>query len=346
MPQLDALRALAVASVAYSHWVPSKLHFGLPWGPGGVQLFFVLSGFLITGILLRCRDFDAPAHAMKAFYARRFLRIFPLFYVVVFFAFVFAIESMRESVWWHVAYLSNLYFVVSGGWDGRISHFWSLAVEEQFYLLWPAVVLLVPFRYLKGSAITLCVIGIFSRFILPSLLPDVALLSVLPNSNFDALGLGAIIAMRSRDMIHFPVEKSVILAVPLYMAFVFGRAIDFEIPFHRALERTMLLLIFMWLIEASAIGFGGMVGRILENRVLLYLGRISYGLYILHNFAQLVVPPLDSLAWLGGFAEVIRVVLMALLTVSVATCSWYVMESPLNSLKRLFPYRPQTLATA
>ena len=123
----------------------------LPWGEWGVQLFFVLSGFLITGILLRCRgdeDAGGKISRMRQFYVRRFLRIFPLFYAVLFAAALLNIRPVRETLLWHVSYLSNLQMALAGGWSGPVSHFWSLAVEEQFYLLWPCLILFLPRKYL------------------------------------------------------------------------------------------------------------------------------------------------------------------------------------------------------
>ena len=120
MPQLDALRAIAVISVAFSHWVPKPFQAGLPFGSSGVQLFFVLSGFLITGILLRCRAYENPMKSLKGFYGRRFVRIFPLFYVTLLIVAILNLESIRDSIWWHVAYLSNFLFFWQQDWQGNI----------------------------------------------------------------------------------------------------------------------------------------------------------------------------------------------------------------------------------
>jgi peptidoglycan/LPS O-acetylase OafA/YrhL len=194
MPQLDGLRALAVALVAYSHWIPLKYQTFFGFGIAGVQLFFVLSGFLITGILLRCRELPERRNALRSFYARRFLRIFPLYYATLAACYVLGVNSARSSIFWHLAYLSNFYFFNLGGWEGPLSHFWSLAVEEQFYLIWPAIVLFVPQRYLAASIVGLWLSGVASRAVLPALLPETRLIIALPNMNFDALGLGAILA--------------------------------------------------------------------------------------------------------------------------------------------------------
>src|SRR5882757_1220817 len=130
--QLDGLRALSVAAVAWSHWRASWLpKTYIPWGELGVATFFVISGFLITGILLDHRTDGSRPLVLRQFYARRFLRIFPLFYAALIVALLLRADGMSETWHWHASYLSNIYFYLLG-WHGQMSHFWSLAVEEQF----------------------------------------------------------------------------------------------------------------------------------------------------------------------------------------------------------------------
>ena len=154
MPQLDSLRTIAVFGVMLHHfWPEAEIRAGLTFGFLGVQLFFVLSGFLITGILLRGREVahrtqQSARKSFGLFYARRFLRIFPLFYATLAVAWWVGLPEVRDSVFWHLAYASNIYFVHIGDWHGSISHLWSLAVEEQFYLVWPFIILLTPRRFL------------------------------------------------------------------------------------------------------------------------------------------------------------------------------------------------------
>ncbi len=138
MPQLDGLRALAVAGVLFSHAGPAIFKDAINTGPLGVKLFFVLSGFLITGILLRARPEwqqaryggaeAEPGVALRAFYARRFLRIFPLYYAVLFAITLLGLPEARETFWWNLFYSSNWYYAIYGEWRGAVSHFWSLAV--------------------------------------------------------------------------------------------------------------------------------------------------------------------------------------------------------------------------
>tara|TARA_R110002096_G_scaffold285073_9_gene478906 strand:+ start:797 stop:1846 length:1050 start_codon:yes stop_codon:yes gene_type:complete len=340
MPQLDGLRALAVAAVAFSHWLPKNYHSGLPWGPGGVQLFFVLSGFLITGILLRCREHENPWHSARAFYARRFLRIFPLFYAVLLVGFFLNIHPIRESILWHISYFSNFYFVAIGGWNGPISHFWSLAVEEQFYLFWPAVILLIPRHWLKPSLVGLIAIGLVSRFCLPILFPNASPLEALPNSNFDALGLGALLAYTTGGIISRPIVPWLFVGGPAYFGFLGLRLLDFEIPFQSELEHTAMLLFFAWVVSKASTGFHGVTGAILQLPPLLYLGKVSYGLYIFHNFASL---PVQLLAKTLDMPSIelgpTRVAMMTIFTILAASLSWHMFEYPLNKLKRHFPYK-------
>ena len=148
--QLDALRGIAVAAVAYSHWIAPRYQFGIRWGTAGVTLFFVLSGYLISGILLDCRTQSDRPFALRSFYARRFLRIFPLYDLVLLILFAVNLPPVRQTIFWHLTYLSNFYFLHHGGWHGPISIFWTLAVEEQFYLFWPAILLFVPNRAVPG----------------------------------------------------------------------------------------------------------------------------------------------------------------------------------------------------
>jgi peptidoglycan/LPS O-acetylase OafA/YrhL len=135
MPQLDSLRAIAVIGVMVHHfWPNGEVLLGLTTGFLGVQLFFVLSGFLITGILLRARDvvaagLQSTTSAIRQFYIRRLLRIFPLFYRMLAVAWIVGLPEVRDSLPWHLTYATNVYFVHIEDWHGSVSHLWSLAVE-------------------------------------------------------------------------------------------------------------------------------------------------------------------------------------------------------------------------
>ena len=151
MPQLDTLRAFAVTAVLVHHYFTWA-----NWGLGatlGVKLFFILSGFLITGILLRSRDAaTASGHKWSSlvgrFYVRRFLRIFPLYYFVVAVAATINLEPAREILPWLLTYTLNIYMANLGWFVANFAHFWTLAVEEQFYIFWPWIILFAPRNWL------------------------------------------------------------------------------------------------------------------------------------------------------------------------------------------------------
>ena len=106
---------------------------------------------------------------------------------------------MRETVFWHLSYLSNFYLFINQDWNGNVSHFWSLAVEEQFYLFWPFIVLFTSTDRLQYLFLTATIIGLFSIMLLPVFSPATHLLSVLPNHNFFALGLGALLSLKNTN---------------------------------------------------------------------------------------------------------------------------------------------------
>ena len=171
--QLDSLRALAVTSVLIHRFWPTCVleQAGTGIGHLGVRLFFVLSGYLITGILLRCRSSmeagqsDAATN-LRRFYIRRFLRIFPPYYALLALMVIRNFPGVRDTLWWHAGYASNFLFALEGDWKpGDTSHFWSLAVEEQFYLVWPFLILLVPRSRLVAVVIAITVSSPLFRLI-------------------------------------------------------------------------------------------------------------------------------------------------------------------------------------
>ena len=209
MPQLDTLRFFAILGVMVSHnWVPDSppwIFAGVDWGSLGVRLFFVLSGFLITGILIRGRELGErhPERRfvfMRQFYVRRFLRIFPIYYLVVMAAVVVDFEASRQIWPWLFTYTSNIYSWHTLSWPGHLGHLWTLAVEEQFYLFWPVLMLFLPRRWLLPLLVGLvCLAPIYRLYASFRYSDDVAsgafTSGALTVSVFDSLGLGALLAI-------------------------------------------------------------------------------------------------------------------------------------------------------
>jgi peptidoglycan/LPS O-acetylase OafA/YrhL len=344
-PQIDTLRALAVTAVLISHLL-------VPFGGAhhGVRLFFVISGFLITGILLKQRDdHSQPLKAKLAtFYIRRSIRIWPIFYLTLLIAAVFNFTNIRDSLIWHLTYLSNIYYLRVGEWDPAVAgHLWSLAVEEQFYLVWPFIILLVPPKRLPwvlGACIAIAITyrwgTSFTSLALSELAADLGPDIGTPAA-FDALGIGAALALAK----HAQVPDNVLLSlVKLFVAVACLAIVALTLlPASTSLAFTWLdfffALIFGAMVFAADRGVRPRFKRLVEYPPVLYIGRISYGIYLYHLFVKHVV---DRLAEMAGWDFPNRGPLTFLVvggaTLAAASLSWFAIERPLARWKQRFGY--------
>jgi peptidoglycan/LPS O-acetylase OafA/YrhL len=341
MVQLDGLRALAVLAVLWSHWAPEQWKFGLPWGTG-VQLFFVLSGFLITGILLDHRASGLERmRVWRSFYIRRALRIFPLFYLVLSLSLMIGLGNIRHTWMWHALYMSNFYYFTGNSQD-VFAHFWSLAVEEQFYLVWPFLILLLPVRILPGWIIFMIILAPISRIILAGCGYSDLVIRLLPSSCLDALGTGALLAWTKRfaaDCGWNPRRVALLCLLSGLPTYVLAGVFDVtgHAPYWmKTLGHTGMDLFYGWIVIEASVGFQGWIRRLLQSVTLTYIGRISYGIYVFHFFAPSLFPDLPFEDTARGYA--LRLAAYATLTFLIAATSWRFYERPLNRLKTLVPY--------
>jgi len=347
MPQLDGLRALAVLFVIYSHYVPKQYHGMVEWGVLGVQLFFVLSGFLITGILLKVRDgVDSVASrrfALKGFYARRFLRIFPLYYVVVFAVTIFGIHLARETFWYNVTYSSNIYYFLKQEWTGPCVPFWSLAMEEQFYCVWPWIILYVPPKYLMRVVVMIAAWAVVARIIVNVIRPDLQLVVFFPLAACDALGGGALLAMTAARVNQ---RKAAVLICSLFGVLLWSLTHCITLgerwgALWSGLTHTAIVMICIGVVGYLAGGGPSILPRLLSKPFIVGIGVISYGLYVMHNFAFILA--FKIMSW-AGVAQLWESSLWARLMGSLtllllmASASWFFFEKPINRLKMYFPY--------
>lgn len=326
LPQLDSLRAFAVALVMWHHWAP-RYQLGFDWGRLGVTLFFVLSGFLITGILIDGRNKGIPTSRMLgAFYARRFLRIFPLFYGILLLAAIANAPDVRNAFWWHAGFLSNFHFFQRGEWDGPASHFWSIAVEEQFYVVWAVLMLWLPRQLIVPLVALLVVASCAFRFAFA----QIPLSFYTTPAVVDALVTGAGLAYARRlwtgGWNHRALPPALLAA---------GVVVCLSGP--APLFQTGCILASAGAIVAAVNGVTGWLGWLLDRQCLQYLGTISYGLYMFHNFTAFIA--YDAMG-LPSLSLPIRLPLFTALTVALAATSWHFFEKPINDCKRFFPYAP------
>jgi peptidoglycan/LPS O-acetylase OafA/YrhL len=353
MPQLDALRAFAVGAVLVTHlYYASGERAILPWGFLGVRLFFVLSGFLITGILLDCKKLiesgeQSMGLTLRRFYLRRALRILPAFYAAVIIVAIAGVYRMREAVPWHLMYLSNfLYAADPAKWRVQPGfHFWSLAVEEQFYLVWPWIVLGLPRARLATATFVLIAAGpLYRACAIAGGLNDIAV-TMLPFGCLDTLGAGALLALIRRDpllrqRLWWISRWLVVAALLVTMALMILRVGGTRYAVWTIGQDVGLAIIFAAIIDAAATGVSGTIGKGLSLSPLLWIGKISYGIYVYHMFMVYPIQRyghrVDYKLPHGGPAAF---VIVSALTIFMAAVSWYVMERPLNVLKRYFPYQ-------
>lgn len=336
--QLDALRAFAVLAVLVEHFVPVDKIIPsdfLTLGLLGVRFFFTLSGFLITGILLR-------GQPISTFYFRRAIRIFPAYYACLLLVALLGVSDARQFFLYHLFYFSNVVFTFYKGTAGSTGHFWSLAVEEQFYLVWPWLLR----RFSARNVWKLPVAAILTTLIFKTAIAFTwgghNAGALLPFACLDSLGLGALLACFGHDARLKPYRElflrgalisGVLIVLAQFCLYVVGRGT-------RLFYSTSYLgvsLIFVWVVARGA---DGKLWKGIEARPLLYTGKISYGLYLWHNFA------LGLVVWCWGYKPSAWVVapLATLFTYAAAATSWKLLESPLNTLKEKFTSRGKAVA--
>lgn len=368
VPALDGVRGLAILLVLAHNLSPFDDHGPLlercvelvcDFGWVGVQLFFVLSGYLISGILLDTRG--APGY-YRGFFARRVLRIFPLYYGVLVLLLVvlpdlgLAPERLladRENRIWLWTYLINWAQPLGAG-VAAFPHFWSLAVEEQFYLVWPFLVARTTPQRLVAVAIALAAIGFGSRLGLRLAGAGSEGPYMFTICRIDALGLGALVAALLRIPAHR--ERIVrwrgritLAASALFVAGMFATHGYLRTTFRgQTFGYTILAVAFAALVLVAVLdherGYGW-VGGAFNHSVLRAFGKYSYAIYLFHQpLNQMVgVPWLHSLfphgPGLAGGAAYMAAATAA--TYALALVSYHGYEKRFLALKRHFPLDPR-----
>jgi peptidoglycan/LPS O-acetylase OafA/YrhL len=366
IPALDGIRALAILLViphnvdvmstsypAFDFPAAALMHAG--WI--GVQLFFVLSGFLISGNLL---DSRGTSHFFSAFFVRRALRILPLYFSVLVIALVLAPallpvpQSLRDTLphqVWLWTFLSNWTEPYGGGVYG-FSHFWSLAVEEQFYLLWPLVVFCCGPRTLLGVCLVLTVGALIARTVLLAahFPPEAPYMFTI--CRMDALALGAAAAC----LVRIPAALARIskmtwmiasCAALIFLITVFAtRGLAAYNMRAQSIGYTLLALTFALTILLTALPAKGIVAtamRILGSATLRPIGRYSYGMYVLHLPLHVFVgmPILHRLvAEVTPGAALTYTALMTAATFVLGAVSYELLERRFLQMKRRFGAGP------
>jgi len=333
--QIDSLRFFAIFAVICSHWYWSA-HDLMDFGsvaPRGVDLFFVISGFLITlGLIAAKEKPQTKGQSLYKFYIRRFLRIFPIYYLTVFIIWIFWHKQMAGSIGWYLLYLVNFHSIKIQDW-GIAGQFWSLSVEEQFYLVWPFVILFVPNKRLSLVIILSVILSLVMKTYWVMIGLSFWTVYMHPLGSLDALALGGLLAC----LYHFHQDQLkkalynplfIFLVIAQLMIMLIISRIPFCFHFYTIGIRTSFGLFSMWLIGRSTFGFTGIMGYVLDSRSLRYIGKISYAIYLFHDFV-----PGMLLGLKYPENPDLRFVMYVAVTIGLASLSWYLFESPILKLK-------------
>jgi peptidoglycan/LPS O-acetylase OafA/YrhL len=357
LPHLDGLRALAILGILFEHFgmtLPTLLRCG----PLSVRFFFVLSGYFITLSLWKLQAEVGKSNGgsflpLCRFYLRRLVRIGPPFYLALLVGALFGVEEVRTNLFWLATFQANNYIAWIGYWPNSISHFWSLAVQEQFYLLWPVIVLTLPRRWFLPVMAAFIVFGLIFRFWCIATEASTLTRWVTLFGCVDSFAVGALIAYmkqaRLLERMRF-LSPTALFAMPLgaFGCFFLGRAL-MTLPENNlflALTETVDAVFLAWALVAALVGGTGRYIRLLSWSPLVYLGRISYGIYVYHVFVIVLISPLlvRHGVTVAHFA-LLRTGIFFVLTVAVASLSWHYVEQPFlawrNSASRRKADRPQ-----
>jgi len=366
-PALDGVRGIAIILVLLHHFTlfdPTTtfgawLGFVALLGWSGVDLFFVLSGFLITGILIDARDSD---RYFTSFYARRTLRIFPLYYLVVFVSFVvlpwfprwhaLLVGPADVPQWPYWTYLVNFAIADRDAFQhGVLDVAWSLAIEEQFYLVWAVVVWLLSPKWLGPLCAAIVLAAPIARTVALQLGAHTVDVYVLPHLRADTLALGGLLAwlVRRRSLRLHPHTAAWVCVAAL--AGAVGAALLDASPWWSGLwtQRvgyTLFAMAGAGLIVSAIMGpQDSWISTLLSAGWLRAFGKYSYCMYLIHLpvsrvVQEYVLAPAQFPAVMGAMwpGQVGYWVLATIPTFAIGWLSWRVFESPILRLKSRFPY--------
>ena len=338
IPELQGLRGLAVLAVIFYHCAPrlkgTWIESGSLWGWAGVNLFFVLSGFLITSILLESRE---KPHYLRNFYMRRVLRIWPVYVlclVVVYLNAPWFIgpgvwAAIKAAPWWaYIFFIQNLFHISL---PPALGPTWSLAIEEQYYFLWAPLLRLLR-RPRPLGAVLLCAMA--ASPIIGSLhfkwLTETSTLT-----HFDGIAMGSLLALGLHVL-------SLSRRIWLWLGFagmIAGTASAATFAAGTSLLNTALAVAFGGAVLACVASTGARnpLNALLSRGPLAFYGRISYGLYMTHIMVFIYFGWFDLRMNHFGMAGNLAIVAFRLaVSTAAATLLWYGFESQILKLKRFF----------
>jgi peptidoglycan/LPS O-acetylase OafA/YrhL len=357
-PELDALRFFAFLGVFIFHAAPLTMDFytaaGLPWrlsrllisifgaGAYGVDLFFALSAYLITSLLLRERA-ATGALDLRGFYLRRILRIWPLYLAFVAFAAIMAVAIPRQHL--PLRYVAG-FCLLSGNWVyvfyGLPASFaiplWTVSIEEQFYLAWPLALRRASIQTVAAIAVGLLLVANFWRVALAITGAPLEHMEYNTFTRLDPIALGILIALFNHNLPRLRRGQRIALLLGGVILWIATYALGAGANPSNVSSWRQALGHPLTAIASAAILLSAMGSQhpLLRNRLLLYLGKISYGLYVLHEFAHFCAMRLAPAS--RPLTVLAQSIVALVLTVLLAAASYRWLEGPFLRLKERFAH--------
>ena len=347
-PSLDGLRGFAILGVLLQH---NFSFLPVPkFGWVGVDLFFVLSGFLITEILLKTKE---QKNFLPNFYIRRILRIFPLYYgsLIFFFSLAPLISQFKDQYSYYSAnqgmlwmHLQNWLYIVKPKLDNHtvFSHFWSLSVEEQFYLVWPLIILACKTRRLVFVIYIALLGSVLFRFLTWSYLGNGDTNFLLQYmTRVDGLCIGSLIAVWRNSCVHTATKKLLRLGITFLtlhsVAFLISKIIFPNIPHFTIFGYSTIAVLFGFLLNFLIETRNRLTKFLFENRPIKGLGKISYGVYVYHwpIFVLFKIFVADRIIKIGMTENIFISIAATTLAILVSIVSYNLFEKKILALREV-----------
>lgn len=349
--QLDGWRAFAVLGVMWLHWAPPEWRGHFPFEIG-LFFFLTLTGFLITRILLRerkaCEEGGGKWHfkAYVHFQKRRMTRILVPCYAAMLFAILVGAPDIRLHWLAYFGHWSNFHMAFMDGWPSGTAHYWTLALQVQFYLLWPLVVFGTPQKLLAAVFLGCVTLAPVSRMILARWFPEIHHSEMITFTAMDYFGVGALLALatdRGMKAGGARLKWTSWFAFCGYVLLYIFNELKQPVEGFSYIQQTLVSVVFAGLISSTLAGFGGWLGKILDHPAAQHIGRLSFGLYLFHTpvplFLGYVLPWLWGPFFIG-FWQILRLVVFGLISWGLAWLCWRYLETRPAHGRSTFPSSP------